>query len=488
MKIHTQDTKTIVLDAISQLDAFVSPTYGPAGRGVLMDSSVTDPVLLDDGFAIVEKFELEDEFRNAVIKFVREVTRKTNTRAGDGTTTSILIMTALVRKVFEENEQLLVKRDYNAIADELRKALTEATEQIRKRAKKIKTKTELQAIALNSYKNQDISNLIASLIYQTGTDGVITVEDSDSPETSAEVVRGFSFDRGYISPYLADNKKVVLKNPVIIVTDEEISNLAVIESIINAAIEDGRNEFLIVAHDVTGHALSNLIFNKAKGVIKVAAVKAPGFAQDRLELLEDLAVFVGGRANIARSGNKLSEAKLEHCGTAETVTVTEDMTIIIGGAGNQKVIDERVELLRPYTEKGSEYDRTRYKRRIASLSQGVGVIRVGAHTEAERATIKAKVDDAVHATQLAFRDGVVPGAAKTLMELETSSTLFNEALQYPREVLLKNGKNALSEDVYDAAGVLIAALESATSLASVLITLSGINTDKVEKDNKHACA
>lgn len=481
MKIQKQNPQELILSAVNDISSFIAPTYGPAGRGVLIDEETGETSVLDDGYSIVEKFELEDEFRNAVIKLIKETSRKTNKRAGDGTTTSILLMAALVREILSDQTGF-VKPNYKIISESLKKGLSEAVIQLRASAKKIKTQKDLEAVAFNVFNDPEHAKLIAQVIHAVGTDGVVSIEDSDTFKTTTEVVSGFSIDRGYLSPYMAgESEETELKNPVVILTDETIASVEQIAPLMEQAIKEGRTNFLIVADDITGAALNILVMNKLRGLINVVGIKAPSMGDKRREILEDLAIFVGGTVITSRAGRTLASASLSDCGSAEKVIASKDKTILLDGSGDKKAIAERVATLRPFTEKGSDFDREGYKNRIASLSCGVGIVRVGAHTDSERSAVKAKVEDAVHATGHAFRGGVIEGGGIAFTKLETSSKELNAALQYPRTVLLDNGADALTENVHDAVDVVIAALESAVSMATLLITTSGISTTKKDK-------
>lgn len=481
MKIQRQNPQELILATVNELSSFIAPTYGPAGRGVLIDEETGETSVLDDGHSIVEKFELEDEFQNAVVKLIKETSRRTNKRAGDGTTTSILLLAAIMREVFSEQTGF-VKPNYKLISESIKKGLSEAVIQLRAGAKKIKTQKDLEAVAYNVFNDTEHAKQIAQVIHAVGTDGVVSIADSDTFKTTTEVVSGFSIDRGYLSPYMAeDEEETELKNPVVILTDETISTTDQIASLIEQSIKEGRTHFLIVADDITGEALNTLVMNKLRDVINVVGIKAPSMGDKRREILEDLAIFVGGTVITSRAGRTLATTTLSDCGSAEKVIASKDKTILLDGSGDKKAIAERISTLRPFTEKGSDFDREGYKNRIASLSCGVGIVRVGAHTDAERSAIKAKVEDAIHATSHAFRGGVTDGGGIAFTKLETSSPELNAALQYPRRVLLDNGADALTENVHDAVDVVIAALESAVSMATLLITTSGISTTKKDK-------
>lgn len=483
MKKYTTDPKPIILSALSKLHDLVKPTYGPAGKGTLLDKGFEQSIV-DDGFAIIEEFELSNELEQAVIKFVRDVSRQTNKLAGDGTTTSFLLMYAVLQEAFKQSAHALTKSDDTAIAEELKLAVVEAIKQLQKNAKKIKTVEELERIALNSYSNPVIAKLIAAMVHSIGVDGTITIEDSETMQTTTEVVTGLTLDRGHISPYMAGSNGGAneLKNPLILITDEAIANIDSIISILDPELKAGRKDFLIIADDVLGSALNTLVINRLNGNANVVCIKAPGYGERRADFLEDIAVVVGATVLTHKKGRPLSSVTREDLGTAKTVTVSQDDTVIVGAAGSKASLDARIAQIRPLTLSGAEFDKKNAKSRIAALTGGIAVINVGAPTESEQKAIKMKVEDAVHATQLAFKEGVVLGGGEALAKLKTNSPLLNAALQYPRQVLVENGR--LTKGAEDALGVVKAALESAVSVAATLITCAGIITEEREAKTK----
>lgn len=482
MKVYSSNPHGVILSAVTKLARFIEPTYGAAGRGILIDKGFIQDVF-DDGYAAVEEFELEDELENAVIKYVKEATRKTNKRAGDGTTTSVILMSAIIDVALTEWQDALVKPDLNEIAKEIEAASKKVVASITKQAKKIKTVAELERIAQNSYANPEVAEMIADLVHAVGKDGEVAIENSETMETTSEVVKGMTLDRGYISQYMAgkDSDTVTLTNPTIIITDEEIQTLDPIFPVIEEKLKQGNKDFLIIAQDVTGLALQALVVNKLKGNINAVAIKAPGYGDMRYELLEDIATLTGATFMTDKKGRPIASITLEDVGTAKKIDVNKDETLILEGAGKDDALKARVDIIRPLTEKGSEFDKDKAKTRIAKLTGGIGVIKVGANTETEQRAKKMKIEDAVHSTKLAFKDGVIPGVAVTYASAKSGSKILDAALQAPYGVLVKNGKKAISEDIQDAAGVAIASLESAVSLAVALLTTGGISAPKTEK-------
>lgn len=481
MKKYTIVPKPVILSALQKVHDLVKPSYGPAGKGVLLDRGFEQSIV-DDGFAIIEEFELKDELEQAVVKYIRDVSRQTNKVAGDGTTTSFLLTYALVKEAFKAAENSLVSADDTATAAELQEAIGEALKQLQKAAKKIKTVEELERIALNSYKNPAIAKLIAEMVHKVGTEGVIAIENSDTMETTTDVVTGLTIDRGYISPYMAgkDGGPNELKQPTIIITDEPIVSIEPLKAILEGTLTQGKKDILIIADSVDGQALNTFVINRLNGNANIVCIKAPGYGDRRYDLLEDIAVVTGATFLTSKKGRPLSSINAADLGMAKTVTITQDDTTIIEGAGSKQALNARIAEIKPLTTKGAEFDKEHARRRIASLIGGVGVINVGAPTESEQKAIKMKVEDAVHATQLAFKDGVVAGGGEAFAKLETSSALLNTALHYPKQVLQENGKHSLSKGAEDAAGVAKAALENAVSVAVTLITCAGIVTDERE--------
>lgn len=488
MKTYTDKPHPIILSAVSKLAAFVKPTYGAAGLGILIDSGYQQSVV-DDGYAIIQQFELENELEDAVVKYVKEVSKKTNDRAGDGTTTSIIFLEALLNAALEGDElDFSTRKDFTLIADELQKALAKAVKDIKKQAKPVKTIAELHAIAQNAYRNPVISKMVAELVHEIGSDGVITIEESDTMDTHTKVVTGLSFDRGYISQFMATQPGGVetIKNAAVIVTDETLVILDPIMPVIQSLLNQGKKEILIIAENVDGLALNTLVLNKLKNNANILAVRAPGYGDGRYDLLGDIAVAVGATfmtAKLGRGIGTLTEADLGH---AKSITVSKDDCTIVEGAGKAADIKKRIEDIRPSAEKGAEFDKQKAKERMAKLSSGVGVISVGAPTESETRAIRMKVEDAVHATMLAHKEGMVDGGGVMYGKLKTGSDILDKALKAPRAVLMENGAHAVSDGVQDAAGVAIAALESAVSIASTLITSGGIIAPSREDEDKVA--
>jgi chaperonin GroEL len=483
MKVHTNNPGDPIMSALEQLFAVVAPTYGPNGRGVLIDREFYQEIV-DDGFNIINEFELPDEVENAVIKYVREASRKTNSRAGDGTTTSFLILIAILREVYGPNSKYILDSQRRGVTASMRKAVKVVVDKLRADARSIDTEEDLYAVAKNSYANEDIARLIARAVFSVGKDGTVTVEASDSLETKAKVVTGMQLDRGFINPYMAQHTSegvMELMNPLIVVTDSFINAVKQLQPTLELSIAGGeKRDVLFICDDLTGEALNVLVVNHLRGALNTAAIKNPGFGDSKLETLKDIALVTGATVlseKLGRAFSTLTEADL---GSAKKVIITKDSTIIVDGAGDQKKVDAHVETLKATKTEGN-FEKKQLEGRISKLAGGVAVVQVGAPTESEVKTTKAKVEDAVNATVLAFKEGVIDGGGKAFSGFNTDSEVLNVALRFPREQLEANGKEALSGDAIDPVGVVVAALESAVSVAGSLIDCGGVIAPKIEK-------
>lgn len=484
MKIVNKDVGVVSYVVRNFVD-LLAKTYGPAGKSVLIQDGM-DIRAVDDGKQVAKHYELHDEFENAVIGYIREATEKTDSRVGDGTTTSAILMGAIVDEVVKENP-LLMTNPHGALL-ELQNGVKEAVEQITKLAKPVKDKKELYRVALNSYNNDEVAKLIADTLFEVGPDGVISVEDSPTTKTEVEVVPGMELDKGYLTPYLINqgNDKVVLKNARVFLLNKRLDSLKELVPVLKEMIGAGQKEFLIVAEGFGEEVVAACIMNKIQGHARPLLVENPAYGDKKLELLKDLACVTGATI-VDPKVNKLENFTLDQLGLAGTVTAKKDSTVIANGGGKISDIGSRVEELKTELEKvSSEYDKSRLSKRVASLLGGVAVLRVGANTENEQKTKKLKAEDSVNATKIAFKDGIVPGAGRTFEKIKTTSEVLNKALQAPRKRLEENGKEFLDDKVFDPAGVLIAALESAVSIACGLIKVGGIiATKREEEKNLH---
>ncbi len=483
MKIVQSNTKQTISNALKKFIDLIAPTYGPAGKKVLLASNEFTLKAADDGHAAASDFEIENEFENAVIMYIKEATSKTNSRVGDGTTTATILTNALTSPLLSDDNPFR-GNNYHKEVQEIQKATKEAVDYIKSKAKKIESAEELYGVAYNSYNNEEIAKLIADTLFKIGRDGILAIEDSQTAFTEVELVEGVEIEKGYASPYLINTKdEVVLNDPAFIVYNGKMERfLDVVPVLKNLVEKAGRKDFVIIAEGFSEDFLGNTIMHKVRGLFSPLLVEAPGFGDSRIENLKNIAAVVGATIFDPKT-KKLSEGTLEDFGEAKKIVAKKDKTVIIGG--NKEKIEERVEELKKEREATTQdFTKEKLSRTIASLQGGIALIKVGANTENEQKSIKMKVEDAVNATKVAFQDGVVAGGGKTYAQIKTNSEFFNEALQAPRKQLEDNGAEFLDEEVVDPAGVLIAALETASSIACGLLTMGGIiaTKRKPEKD------
>lgn len=473
MKLTTSKPEKTIVSAVKKYMEFIAPTYGPAGKKILIVQNEFSQEAIDDGKRSSQAFEIEDELQNAVIQYIKETTQK----GKDGTTTAGLIMSNIVLEAFKNIEDELKTTDYHGLTISLKKGLIEAVKLVLKASKKIKTKDELYAIAYNSYNNETIATLIADTIFKIGKDGVLSIEDSKGTETTVDVVNGLEIPKGYSSPYLINqDDKVILENSTVIIINKKINLFGEIAPTIKKLIDLGKRDITIIADGFGDDVLNKCIAHKVMGAFRPLLIESP--TGDKLEYLTDIAVVVGAKV-IDEKSIKLADIQPEHIGSCETIKASKDKTVILGGAGKTK---EYVVKLKEQLEKSTNnFEKERLTIRIAALSGGIAVIKVGAYTENEQKGIKTKVENAVNSTQIAFKGGVVAGAGKVLLDIETSSELLNKALKAPRKQLEINGAKYLDENTVDPTDVVITALESAVSIASGLLELGGISVPKREK-------
>lgn len=484
MKITQAKSLGTIKSAVKAYVDFIAPTYGPAGKKILIASEYGVKAI-DDGHDVSKEFEMENEFDNAVISCIKEATAKTNDRVGDGTTTAVILTGAIVEEVIKDIHDPFAKTNYHAEAREIVKASKEAVAYIQDKAKKIKTKEELYKIAKNSYNNEEISKLISDTLFKIGTEGVLLVEDSQGVTTEVEIIKGLDLEKGYTSPYFVNTEKeeCILNNPHVLVVNKRIDFFAELVPIIKKIIDSGNKEFIIIAEGFGEDVVNNLIISKIRGIFSGLIIEAPGFG-DRTDILQDIATITG--ASVANSTTlKLEDMTLEDVGMARKVISKKDKTSILDGKGTKEALDSRINKIHDIMDGQTSYNKERSQKRIASLIGGIALIKVGANTENEQKAIKAKVEDAVNATKIAFKDGVVKGGGKLYAEIKTSSVILNKALKKPRLQLEENGSEFLDENTTDPAGVLIAALETATSIACGLITIGGIIAIKRKKEDKN---
>jgi chaperonin GroEL len=528
--IHGEDSRAAILRGVNQLADAVKVTLGPKGRNVVIDKKFGSPTITKDGVTVAKEIELKDSLENMGAQMVREVASKTSDVAGDGTTTA----TVLAQAIFKEGVRT-VAAGANPMA--LKRGIDKAVEQVVNEIKNLASPVSGDAIAqvgtVSANGDKTIGTLIAQAMDKVGKDGVITVEESKTMDTTLEVVEGMQFDRGYLSPYFvtdADRMEAVLDEPLILINEKKISNMRDMLPILEQVAKMGR-PLLIIAEDVEGEALATLVVNKLRGTLNVAAVKAPGFGDRRKAMLEDIATLTGGRVITEDLGIKLESVTLEDLGKAKRIVIDKDNSTIVEGAGDAGAIQGRVGTIRNQIETTtSDYDREKLQERLAKLVGGVAVIKVGAATETEMKEKKARVEDAMHATRAAVEEGIVPGGGVTLVragqvldtfqanEADTDEqigvSIVRRALEEPLRQIAGNagkegavivekiraetnpsfGFNAQTEQfedlvaagVIDPAKVTRTALQNAASIAGLMLTTEAMISEIQEKDDHHA--
>ena len=526
--IFSDEARRALKNGVDILANAVATTLGPKGRNVALDRKYGSPTITHDGVTVAKEIELKDPFENMGAQLLKEAATKTNDIAGDGTTTSTVLAHAMVSEGLKNlaagANPMLLKRGIEAAA----KAVAEA---IHEQAIAITTKEEIGSVATISAQDVEIGKLIADVMDKVGKDGVITVEESKGLEFETEYVEGMQFDRGYISPYfVTDNEhmEASLEDPYILIYDKKISAAADMVPLLEKMIQVGKREIVIIAEDVDGEALATLVVNKIRGMINVIAVKAPGFGDRRKAMLQDIAILTGATVISEETGRKLESASIEDLGRAEKVTTDKDNTTIVGGKGNISAIKGRIEQIRVEIDNTtSDYDREKLQERLAKLSGGVAIIRVGAATETELKEKKHRVEDALSATRAAVEEGIVAGggvalvnAVAALAELKMDSTdaqigvnIVRNALEIPMRRIAENagkdgsvvvenvrqkqaatgnkhlGYDVLNEEygdlvtsgVIDPAKVTRGALENAASIAAMILTTEALITDIPEE-------
>jgi chaperonin GroEL len=511
-----------MLEGVNVLANAVRVTLGPKGRNVVIDKKFGSPTITKDGVTVAKEIELKDTYQNMGAQMVREVASKTNDIAGDGTTTATVLAQALFR---EGLKNVTAGANPMALKRGIEKGVEAAVAEIAKLAKKVKDKSELASVAtVAANGDHSIGALIAEAMEQVGKDGVVTVEEAKTLETSLDIVEGMQFDRGYISPYFvtsADRMEAVLEEPLILLNEKKIAAMPDLMPILQQVAQQGRS-LLIIAEDIEGDALPTLVVNKLRGTIKVAAVKAPAFGDRRKAMLEDIAILTGGRVITEDLGISLESLQLQDLGSAKRVIIDKDNTTIVEGAGKPKDLQGRIALIRRQIEETtSEYDREKLQERLAKLAGGVAVIKVGAATEIEMKEKKMRVEDALNATKAAAQEGIVPGggiallrAAKVLDAVaaeddeRTGVNLLKRALEEPLRRIAENagrdgslivgkiraekktvGYNAatgevedlMSSGIIDPAKVVRVALQNAASVAALMLTTDAVVGELPEK-------
>src|SRR5205809_948489 len=410
-----EESRAAILRGVNKLADTVRITLGPKGRNVVLDKKYGSPTITKDGVTVAKEIELKDATENMGAQMVREVASRTSDVAGDGTTTA----TVLAQAIFREGVKTVAAgANPMALKRGIDKAVEKATEEIRRLSKPVKGEMIAQVGTVSANGDTTIGNIIAEAMNKVGKDGVITVEESRTMDTSLEVVEGMQFDRGYLSPYFVtdpERMEAVLDNPLILINEKKISSMKDLLPLLEQVAKMGK-PMLIIAEDVEGEALATLVVNKLRGTLNIAAVKAPGFGDRRKAMLEDIAILTGGKVISADLGIKLENVKIEDLGRAKKITIDKDNTTIVEGNGKQADIEGRVKTLRvQIDDTSSDYDREKLQERLAKLVGGVAVIKVGAATETEMKEKKARVEDAMHATRAAVEEGIVPGGGVALV-------------------------------------------------------------------------
>ena len=410
------DARAKLAKGVNTLADAVTVTMGPKGRYVALQRTFGAPTITNDGVSVAKEIELEDNIENMGAQLVKEVATKTNDTVGDGTTTATLLAQAIVndglRNVAAGANPLAIRRGID-------KAVNAAVAEMKKQAKPVETKEQIASVGTISAGDPEVGEKIAEAMEVVGKDGVITVEDSQTFDITIDTVEGMQFDKGYVSAYFVtdnDRMEAVMKDPYILITDQKISSVQDIMPVLEAVQRAGRG-LLIIAEDIDGEALPTLVLNKIRGALNVCAVKAPGYGDRRKRILEDIAVLTGGQAALDELGVKVSDITADMLGTAKSVTISKDNTVVVGGAGSKEAIDARIAQIKGEMENTtSDFDREKLQERLAKLSGGVAVIKVGAATESELKEIKHRVEDALQATRAAVEEGIVAGGGVAFMD------------------------------------------------------------------------
>ncbi len=522
--LYGEDARKALQSGIDQLSNTVKVTLGPKGRNVVLDKKFGAPLITNDGVTIAKEIELENPFENMGAQLVREVATKTNDVAGDGTTTATLLAQAIIR---EGLKNVAAGANPMVLRKGISKAVETATKCIVENAKKVNGKEDIARVASISAGDDVIGTLIADAMEKVSSDGVITIEEGKTAETYSEVVEGMQFDRGYLSPYMVtDTEKMeaVLDDPYILITDKKISNIQDILPILEQIVQQGK-KLLIIAEDIEGEALTTLIVNKLRGTFTCVAVKAPGFGDRRKAMLQDIAILTGGTVISEELGLDIKETQINQLGRCRQAKILKENTILVDGLGDTQAIKDRVSQIRGELEATtSEFDKEKLQERLAKLSGGVAVIKVGAATETEMKEMKLRIEDALNATRAAVEEGVVPGggtsfiiATEKLKELvetlsgdeKTGAIIILKAIEEPLKQICANagiegavvvekiknsekgiGYNALTDEyvdmikagIVDPAKVTRSALQNAASVASMVLTTESVVADQPKED------
>ncbi|MCI1954744.1 chaperonin GroEL [Ligilactobacillus acidipiscis] len=524
----SEDARAKMLAGVDKLANTVKSTIGPKGRNVVLEQTYGSPTITNDGVTIAKDIELEDHFENMGAKLVSEVASKTNDIAGDGTTTATVLAQAIVT---EGMKNVTAGANPVGIRTGIDKATKTAVEALHEMSHDVSSKSDISQIAAVSSASEETGDLIAEAMEKVGNDGVITIEESKGIETSLDVVEGMQFDRGYLSQYMVtdeDKMEANLDNPYILITDKKISNIQDILPLLQNIVQQGR-PLLIIADDIEGEALPTLVLNKIRGTFNVVAVKAPGFGDRRKEMLQDIAVLTGGTVITEDLGLQLKDTTIDQLGTAGKVTVDKENTTIVEGSGDKDQIAERVaQIKKQIGETTSDFDREKLQERLAKLSGGVAVVKVGAATETELKERKYRIEDALNSTRAAVEEGFVPGGGTALVnaidkvaalkesgDVQTGINIVKRALEEPvRQIAFNAGlegsviveklksekpgigfnaatgewQDMIKAGIVDPTKVTRSALQNAASVAALLLTTEAVVADKPEAKDDSAAA
>ena len=518
----SEDARAKMLAGVDKLANTVKSTIGPKGRNVVLEQTYGSPTITNDGVTIAKSIELEDHFENMGAKLVSEVASKTNDIAGDGTTTATVLAQAIVT---EGMKNVTAGANPVGIRTGIDKATKAAVAALHEMSHDVSSKSDISQIAAVSSASEETGALIAEAMEKVGNDGVITIEESKGIETSLDVVEGMQFDRGYLSQYMVtdeDKMEANLENPYILITDKKISNIQDILPLLQNIVQQGR-PLLIIADDIEGEALPTLVLNKIRGTFNVVAVKAPGFGDRRKEMLQDLAILTGGTVITEDLGLQLKDTTIDQLGTASKVTVDKENTTVVEGSGDKNQIAERVaQIKKQIAETTSDFDREKLQERLAKLSGGVAVIKVGAATETELKERKYRIEDALNSTRAAVEEGFVPGGGTALInvidkvgaleeegDVQTGINIVKRALEEPvRQIAFNAGlegsviveklksekpgvgfnaatgewEDMIKSGIVDPTKVTRSALQNAASVAALLLTTEAVVADKPEEN------
>lgn len=524
--------KQAIKSGVDQAANAVKVTLGPTGKAVILDKGFGSPTITDDGVTVAKDIELADKFENVGASLIQEVANKTNEAAGDGTTTATVLAQTMIQEAFEA--AALASTQANEIKKGMDKAVRFVVSELGKVTKDVKTKEEIQQVATIASLDEEVGKLIAEAMEEVGHDGVITVEEGQTTGLEKEVVKGMRFDKGFVNPYMVTNTErmeAVWEDPYILITDKKVSSVQDVLPVLEKVAQSGKKDLVIIADEVEGEALATFVLNKIRGTFNVLAVKAPGFGDRRKEMLQDIAVLTGGSVITEDLGLKLDKAELGNLGRARKVIATKEYTTIVDGQGDKKEIENRVNQIKAeHKNSTSDYDKEKLQERMARLSGGIGVIKVGAFTETEMKAKKFKIEDALNATKAAVQEGIVAGGGAALTKIapllekemnkvsgaqKTGYKIVRKALEAPLRQIAENsgveptgiitfiqtasghagydftkynegdwtaGKvdDMMKVGIVDPAKVTRLALENAVSIASTLVTTEAIVVDKPE--------